>query len=175
MVIRGGENVYPRESRGVPLYAPGHPWTPRRSACRTRSTVKRIMGPGFACARVAEAAHRGLTARVLAPGRLAHYKIPRYVHIVDEFPHDGHRQRSARSRCGRARGVEILGLRLKPTTNRCRVSRRASRRLGHRYWRGFSHSSAEHALTERAVGDRSAHCRSRCHSAVDSVAATAFR
>ena len=83
MVIRGGENVYPREIEeflythpdiedaqviGVPDAKYGEEicaWI-RMKPGRRRGGCRR--GAGF------------------ATGKLAHYKIPRYVHIVDEFP-----------------------------------------------------------------------------------------
>jgi fatty-acyl-CoA synthase len=83
MVIRGGENIYPREIEefSTPTRTSS---MPRSSASRTPSTA-RSCAPGSGCVR----ARRPLTAeavREFATGKLAHYKIPRYVHIVDEFP-----------------------------------------------------------------------------------------
>ena len=83
MVIRGGENVYPREIEeflhphpdiddvqviGVPDAKYGEEicaWIKLRPGA----------GPLDAAA-----------VRDFAAGKLAHYKIPRYVHMVDEFP-----------------------------------------------------------------------------------------
>lgn len=83
MVIRGGENIYPREIEEF-LYT--HP----------DILDAQVVGVPDAkygeelCAwiRMREGA-TPLTAeavREFATGKLAHYKIPRYVHIVDEFP-----------------------------------------------------------------------------------------
>ena len=83
MVIRGGENIYPREVEEF-LYT--HPdildaqviGVPDAKYGEELMAWVR-MRPGAA----------PLTAEALrefCPGKLAHYKIPRYVHIVDEFP-----------------------------------------------------------------------------------------
>ncbi len=83
MVIRGGENVYPREVEEF-LYA--HP------------SIADVQVIGVPDARYGEELMawirlrdgvESLTAdevREFCSGRLAHYKIPRYVHIVDDFP-----------------------------------------------------------------------------------------
>ncbi|MGX9790008.1 AMP-binding protein [Mycobacterium sp. MMS18-G62] len=83
MVIRGGENVYPREIEeflythpdiddvhviGVPDDKYGEEicaWIKMRPGCRPLDAE---------------------TVRAFSTGKLAHYKIPRYVRIVDEFP-----------------------------------------------------------------------------------------
>jgi fatty-acyl-CoA synthase len=83
MVIRGGENVYPREIEEF-LYA--HP-----SIADVQ--VIGVPDPRFgeelmAWIRLRDDA-QPVTAddiREFCSGRLAHYKIPRYVHIVEEFP-----------------------------------------------------------------------------------------
>jgi fatty-acyl-CoA synthase len=83
MVIRGGENVYPREIEEF-LYT--HPdildaqvigVPDQRYGEELMAWVR--LRPGVA----------DLTAeslREFCAGRLAHYKIPRYVHVVDDFP-----------------------------------------------------------------------------------------
>ncbi len=83
MVIRGGENIYPREIEEF-LYA--HP------------DIEDVQVVGVPDARYGEelcawvrlrAGAEGLDAdgvRAFAAGRLAHYKIPRYVLVVEEFP-----------------------------------------------------------------------------------------
>ncbi|KPI32905.1 Long-chain-fatty-acid--CoA ligase [Actinobacteria bacterium OV450] len=83
MVIRGGENVYPRE---IEEFLHTHPDV---------LDVQVIGVPDakygeelMAWVRMREGA-RPLTAaavRAYCDGRLAHFKIPRYVHVVDEFP-----------------------------------------------------------------------------------------
>ena len=81
--------------------------------------------------------------RAYCAGQLAHFKIPRYVHVVDEFPHDS-RPGKVRKVEMRARAVEILGL----DYSSARLIAAASR------------------LAATGVADRLAHCRSRCHSAL---------
>jgi len=83
MVIRGGENVYPREIEEF-LY--------------THPDVLDAQVIGVPDARYGEELmvwvrmREGATPltdeslREFCTGKLAHYKIPRYVHIVDEFP-----------------------------------------------------------------------------------------
>ena len=83
MVIRGGENVYPRE---IEEFLYGHPdivdvqvigvpderygeeimaWVKLRSGAETLTPE---------------------SLRAFCQGKIAHYKIPRYVHVTDEFP-----------------------------------------------------------------------------------------
>ena len=83
MVIRGGENIYPRE---VEEFLYGHPdvLDAQVVGSRTPATGEELC----AWVRMREGAPP-LTAESLrgyAHGRLAHYKIPRYVRVVDEFP-----------------------------------------------------------------------------------------
>jgi fatty-acyl-CoA synthase len=83
MVIRGGENIYPREIEEF-LYT--HP----------DILDAQVIGVPDAkygeelCAwiRMKEGAEplTAETVREFATGKLAHYKIPRYVQVVDEFP-----------------------------------------------------------------------------------------
>ncbi|MGH3641450.1 MAG: AMP-binding protein [Mycobacterium sp.] len=83
MVIRGGENVYPREVEEF-LYT--HPDVEDAQVVGVPDArygeeicVWIRMRPG---AEPLDAA----AVRAFADGKLAHYKIPRYVHVVDEFP-----------------------------------------------------------------------------------------
>jgi fatty-acyl-CoA synthase len=83
MVIRGGENVYPREIEEF-LYT--HPDVLDAQVIGVPD--ERYGEELMAWVRLREGAAE-LTAeavREFATGRLAHYKIPRYVHVVDEFP-----------------------------------------------------------------------------------------
>jgi fatty-acyl-CoA synthase len=83
MVIRGGENIYPREIEEF-LYT--HPDV---DDAQIIGVPDEKYGEEI-CAWVRMKPGKGpLDARALrdfATGKLAHYKIPRYVHVVDEFP-----------------------------------------------------------------------------------------
>src|SRR5215472_4327836 len=82
MVIRGGENIYPRE---VEEFLYGHP---------AIEDVQVIGVPDLKygeelCAWIRLKPGHGLTAdelRQFCTGKIAHYKIPRYLHITGEFP-----------------------------------------------------------------------------------------
>lgn len=83
MVIRGGENVYPRE---IEEFLYGHPGIEDAQVIGVPDAkygeeicVWVKMKPGAEPLTVD-------AIREFAQGRLAHYKIPRYVHLVDEFP-----------------------------------------------------------------------------------------
>jgi fatty-acyl-CoA synthase len=105
MVIRGGENVYPREIEEF-LY--------------THPDILDAQVIGVPDARYGEELMVWVRLRAGAPaltveslrefcaGQLAHYKIPRYVHIVDEFPMTV--TGKVRKVEMRERAVEILGL-----------------------------------------------------------------
>jgi fatty-acyl-CoA synthase len=83
MVIRGGENVYPREIEEF-LY--------------THPDILDAQVIGVPDARYGEELMAWIrlrpdaepvtaeSLRAFCTGKLAHYKIPRYVHLVDEFP-----------------------------------------------------------------------------------------
>jgi fatty-acyl-CoA synthase len=83
MVIRGGENIYPREVEEF-LY--------------THPDVLDAQVIGVPDARYGEELMAWIrlrpgatpitaeSLRDFCTGKLAHYKIPRYVHITDEFP-----------------------------------------------------------------------------------------
>jgi fatty-acyl-CoA synthase len=105
MVIRGGENIYPREIEEF-LY--------------THPDILDAQVIGVPDAKYGEelmvwvrlrAGAPALTAdalRAFCAGQLAHYKIPRYVHIVEEFPMTV--TGKVRKVEMRERSVEILGL-----------------------------------------------------------------
>ena len=65
MVIRGGENVYPRE---IEEFLITHPDV-------VDVQVVGVADPTF-----------GEELREWCRGKLAHYKVPRYVRLTDEFP-----------------------------------------------------------------------------------------
>jgi fatty-acyl-CoA synthase len=83
MVIRGGENIYPRE---VEEFLHTHPDI---EDAQVIGVPDDKYGEEI-CAWVRmKPGRRPLDAaavRDFAGGKLAHYKIPRYVHVVDEFP-----------------------------------------------------------------------------------------
>ncbi len=83
MVIRGGENIYPREIEEF-LYT--HPDSRGRPGDRRprRAVRRRVDG-------VDQAAAAGTTitiddVRAFCDGRIAHFKVPRYIKTVAEFP-----------------------------------------------------------------------------------------
>jgi fatty-acyl-CoA synthase len=82
LVIRGGENVYPRE---VEEFLYGHP---RIEDVQVIGVPDERYGEEL-CAWVRLRPGETLDAdavREYCSGRLAHYKVPRYVLVVDEFP-----------------------------------------------------------------------------------------
>ena len=82
-MIRGGENVYPREVEEF-LYT--HPDIIDAQVIGVPD--ERYGEELMAWVRLREGA-TPLTAqdiREFSDGRLAHFKIPRYVHVVDDFP-----------------------------------------------------------------------------------------
>jgi fatty-acyl-CoA synthase len=83
MVIRGGENIYPREIEEF-LYTHPDIVDAQVIGVPDEKYGEELM----AWVRLREGADP-LTAealRAFCTGKLAHYKIPRYVHIVEEFP-----------------------------------------------------------------------------------------
>ena len=83
MVIRGGENVYPKEIEEF-LYT-----HPDIEDVQVVGVPDERYGEEL-CAwvrmRAGAAPLDAEAVRQFATGRLAHYKIPRYVMVVDEFP-----------------------------------------------------------------------------------------
>ena len=83
MVIRGGENVYPREIEEF-LYT--HPDV---EDVQVIGVPDEKYGEELAAWIKLRPGAAELTAQdvhAFCSGRLAHYKVPRYVRIVDEFP-----------------------------------------------------------------------------------------
>jgi fatty-acyl-CoA synthase len=105
MVIRGGENIYPREVEEF-LYTHPDILDAQVIGVPDAKYGEELMAwirmrPGAA----------PLTAeklREFCSGRLAHYKIPRYVHITDEFPMTV--TGKVRKVEMREKSVEILGI-----------------------------------------------------------------
>ncbi|WP_242908225.1 AMP-binding protein [Actinomadura terrae] len=83
MVIRGGENVYPREVEEF-LYTHPDVLDAQVIGVPDEKYGEELM----AWVRLREGAPELTpdTLREFCHGRLAHYKIPRYVHVVDAFP-----------------------------------------------------------------------------------------
>ena len=82
MVIRGGENVYPRE---VEEYLLGHPDV--LDAQVVGVPDERFGEELCAWVRLRDVAGCEPEAlRAYCKGRIAHYKVPRYVRVIDEFP-----------------------------------------------------------------------------------------
>jgi fatty-acyl-CoA synthase len=82
MVIRGGENIYPRE---IEEFLYGHPDV-------EDVQVVGVSDPRYgeelcACIKLRDGAAGDAEAiRAYCRGKLAHYKVPRYIEFVDEFP-----------------------------------------------------------------------------------------
>ncbi|WP_305092390.1 AMP-binding protein [Prescottella sp. R16] len=83
MVIRGGENIYPREIEEF-LYTHPDILDAQVIGVPDDTFGEELM----AWIRLREGAEPldAAQLREFCTGRLAHYKIPRYVHLVDEFP-----------------------------------------------------------------------------------------
>jgi fatty-acyl-CoA synthase len=105
MVIRGGENIYPREIEEF-LYT--HPDIVDAQVIGVPDA--RFGEELMAWVRLREGAGP-ITAEALrefCTGKLAHYKVPRYVHVVDEFPMTV--TGKIRKVEMRAQAVQLLGL-----------------------------------------------------------------
>ncbi|WP_007023173.1 AMP-binding protein [Saccharomonospora iraqiensis] len=105
MVIRGGENIYPRE---IEEFLHTHPDILDAQVIGVPD--ERYGEELMAWVQLRDPAPT-LTAEALrefCAGRLAHYKIPRYVHVVDEFPMTV--TGKVRKVAMRERAVELLGL-----------------------------------------------------------------
>ena len=108
MVIRGGENIYPRE---IEEFLYGHPSIVDAQVIGVPD--EKYGEELMAWVRLREGVP-DLTAgelREFCEGKLAHYKIPRYVHVVDEFPMTV--TGKVRKVQMRAEAVDVLGLDLR--------------------------------------------------------------
>ncbi len=105
MVIRGGENVYPREIEEF-LYS--HPDIVDAQVIGVPD--ERYGEELMAWVQLRPGAEEisAATLREYCSGKLAHYKIPRYVHIVEEFPMTV--TGKVRKVAMRESAIEILGL-----------------------------------------------------------------
>ncbi|HKG51960.1 MAG TPA: AMP-binding protein [Actinomycetales bacterium] len=83
MVIRGGENVYPREVEEF-LYT--HPDIADVSVVGVPDERYGEELMAWVVLRPGAAPMTAEALRDFCAGRLAHYKVPRYVHVVDGFP-----------------------------------------------------------------------------------------
>jgi len=105
MVIRGGENVYPREIEEF-LYT--HPDILDAQVIGVPDAVYGEELMAWVRLRPGVSALTAADLRSFCAGQLARYKIPRYVHVVDEFPMTV--TGKVRKVEMRERSVEILGL-----------------------------------------------------------------
>ena len=105
MVIRGGENVYPREIEEF-LYT--HPDILDAQVIGVPDVKYGEELMVWVRLRAGAPALTPEALREFCTGQLAHYKIPRYVHIVDEFPMTV--TGKVRKVEMRERAVDILGL-----------------------------------------------------------------
>jgi fatty-acyl-CoA synthase len=83
MVIRGGENVYPREIEEF-LYT--HPDVEDAQVIGVPDAKYGEEICAWIRMKPGRTALDAEAVKTFAAGKLAHYKIPRYVRIVDEFP-----------------------------------------------------------------------------------------
>jgi fatty-acyl-CoA synthase len=83
MVIRGGENIYPRE---IEEFLYGHPDVSDVQVVGVPDAKYGEELMAWVILRPGAAPLTAESVREFCAGRLAHYKIPRYVHVVDAFP-----------------------------------------------------------------------------------------
>jgi fatty-acyl-CoA synthase len=83
MVIRGGENIYPREIEEF-LYT--HPDVDDAQVIGVPDEKYGEEVCAWVQMKPGKPPLDAQALRDFASGKLAHYKIPRYVHVVDEFP-----------------------------------------------------------------------------------------
>ena len=112
MVIRGGENVYPREIEEF-LYT--HPDILDAQVIGVPDPVYGEELMAWVRLRPGVSALTAEDMRSFCSGQLAHYKIPRYVHTVDEFPMTV--TGKVRKVEMRERSVQILGLDTAPASS----------------------------------------------------------
>jgi fatty-acyl-CoA synthase len=106
VVIRGGENIYPREIEEF-LYS--HPDIVDAQVIGVPDEKYGEELMVWVRLREGAAPLDAERLREFCLGKLAHYKIPRYVHVVDDFPMTV--TGKVRKVEMRERAVELLGLR----------------------------------------------------------------
>ena len=106
MVIRGGENIYPREIEEF-LYAHPDIADVQVIGVPDRRYGEELMA--WVRMRDGAAPLDAAALRTYCDGKLAHFKIPRYVHVVTEFPMTV--TGKVRKVEMRERAIELLGLR----------------------------------------------------------------
>ncbi|MEU8135490.1 AMP-binding protein [Streptodolium elevatio] len=105
MVIRGGENIYPREIEEF-LYT--HPDIVDAQVVGVPDAKYGEELMAWVKVRPGAEAPTAESVRAFCTGRLAHYKIPRYVHAVEDFPMTV--TGKIRKVEMRERSIELLGL-----------------------------------------------------------------
>ena len=83
MIIRGGENVYPREIEEF-LYSHPDIVDVQVIGVPDEQLRRGDHGVGEGARRRRRSTDDGVAA--FCQGRIAHFKVPRYVHVADEFP-----------------------------------------------------------------------------------------
>ena len=83
MVIRGGENIYPRE---IEEFLTTHPDIDEAQVVGVPDARYGEEICAWIRMKPGRPALDAVAVRAFATGQVAHYKIPRYVHVVDEFP-----------------------------------------------------------------------------------------
>ena len=84
MVIRGGENIYPREIEEFLYTPPRHRATSQVIGVPDAKYGEELMA--WVRLQPGATARPRTSSRAFCRGKIAHYKIPRYVQVVDEFP-----------------------------------------------------------------------------------------
>ena len=105
MVIRGGENIYPREVEEL-LYTHPDVLDAQVIGVPDETYGEELMV--WVRIRAGASPLAAADVREFCAGKIAHYKIPRYVHIVEEFPMTV--TGKIRKVEMRERSIELLGL-----------------------------------------------------------------
>ena len=89
LIIRGGENISPREIEEF-LYR--HPQDPGRAGLRHPGPALRRSGLRLDQAAKPASRCTAEEIRQFCREQIAHFKVPQHIRFVDEVPDDGHRQ-----------------------------------------------------------------------------------